>query len=86
MSSGQLSSQQTAQLSTLVQGCQKVLEDLDAKVKKYDSLGTHASGPGPKAGKVWKKLKWDQSEVDELRSRLTSNLTGLEVFYSGITR
>ncbi len=86
MSSGQLSSQQTAQLSTLVKGCQKVLEDLDAKVQKYDGLDTHASGPGAKTGKVWKKLKWDQNEVGELRSRLTSNITSLEVFYSGITR
>lgn len=86
MSSGQLSSQQTIQLSTLVKGCKQVLEDLDGKLKKYEGLDTHASSLGPKTGSLWKKLKWDQSEVDALRSRLISNNTSLEIFYSGLAR
>lgn len=86
VSNGQLSPQQIQQLSTLVEGCRKVLEDIDAKVKKYDSLDTHASGPGAKTEKVWKKLKWDQSEIDALRLRIISNITSLEAFNAGIAR
>ena len=63
-----------------------MLEDLDAKVKEYKSLDTHPSGLGPKTGKFWKKLKWDQNEADALRLRLISSTTGLEVFYSGVAR
>lgn len=63
-----------------------MLEDLDAKLEKYDSLDTHASGLGAKTEKVWKKLKWNQSEIDALRLRIISNITGLEAFNAGIAR
>ena len=86
MSSGQLSLQQITQLSNLVEGCRKVLEDLDSAVKKYGSLDTNASGLGPKTEKVWKKLKWDPRDVDALRLRLISNTTILDTFSSGIAR
>lgn len=86
ISSGQLSSQQTTQLSILVQGCQKVLHDLDTEVKKHEGLDMHGSGLGAKGKRLVKKVKWDQKGIDELRSRLISNISLLETFNVGIAR
>ena len=73
-------------LRTLVKGCQKALEDLDAMVDKYVKLSSGASGLRGKAQKISKKLDWNIKDVDSLRLRLISNTNMLEAFNSGITR
>ena len=81
-----LSTEQMVKLRTLVKGCQKALEDLDAMVDKYVKLSSGASGLRGKAQKISKKLDWNIKDVDSLRLRLISNTNMLEAFNSGITR
>lgn len=66
--------------------CRKVLEDLQTVLKKYLELDTTARTFHDKSRKVWKKLKWDQEDVKELRARIISSSTMLNSFYGQLTR
>ncbi|KAH7407613.1 ankyrin repeat-containing domain protein [Cadophora sp. MPI-SDFR-AT-0126] len=60
-------------LTTISNGCQSVLEDLQALVVKYHSLGS-------KSRRTWDRMKWGAKDISELRARLTSNTMLLNTF------
>ncbi|KUJ11878.1 ankyrin [Mollisia scopiformis] len=64
-----------ARLEIITGGCQSLLEDLQALVKKYESLGSQSK-------RTWDRLNWDAGEISELRARLTSNTVLLTAFMS----
>jgi len=64
-----LSQTKQERLKPVVDGCYRVLKDLDDLCKKYQSLGTQGR-------RVWDRMKWGTEDIAELRARLTSN-TGL---------
>lgn len=82
----QLDSEQLKKLSILTQGCREVLEDLDSVLRKNGSLNRQLSGLGSKTRKAWKGIKWDQKDIEELRSRIVSNISLLNLFNSSLAR
>ena len=70
-----LSVSEQCRLSALTKGCNGVLEDLQKLVSKYDRLGT-------KSRRTWDRLKYGQEDIQELRSRLTSNILLINTFWS----
>ncbi|RMZ91406.1 hypothetical protein DV736_g1357, partial [Chaetothyriales sp. CBS 134916] len=75
-----LSDQQKTELSEIVQGCRGVLEDLEKILDKYQELDPTTKGFTGRSRRVWKRLRWDQSDIDGFRSRVTSNISMLNVF------
>ena len=62
-----------ARLKTIGDGCQYVLDDLQALVDKYESLGTQSK-------RTWDRMNWGSEDISDIRSRLISNATMLTVF------
>lgn len=70
-----LSVAEKCRLSAITKGCNGVLEDLQKLVARYDRLGT-------KSRRTWDRLKFGQEDIQELRSRLTSNILLINTFWS----
>jgi len=67
-----LSSSTQDSLDKAAASCKSVLEDLQVLVEKYHSLGTSTK-------RSWDRLKWNTDKITELRTRLVSNVTMLNV-------
>jgi hypothetical protein len=61
-----LSTTKQERLKAVGDGCHYVLTDLDALLKKYQSLGTQSK-------RTWDRMRWGAEDIAELRARLTSN-------------
>ncbi|MCJ1288205.1 hypothetical protein MMC26_007560 [Xylographa opegraphella] len=71
----ELTPSREAGLKCIVNGCHKVLTDLETLVNKYESLGTQSK-------RTWDRMGWGFQDVTELRTRLTSNTVLLTAFMS----
>jgi peptidoglycan hydrolase CwlO-like protein len=69
----ELADAQQTQLDEITQGCRNVLEELEKTLDRYHEIDSSGKSFGEKSRRVWKRLKWDQKEIDGLRSRITSN-------------
>ena len=65
---------------TVLSGCQNVLEDLDALIEKYNSLGPMGTGQVLQRFKLSASLVLGTEDIATLRARLTSNTTLLTGF------
>jgi hypothetical protein len=81
-----LTSQQKQSLDEIAQGCHNVLEQLNKTLDKYQELDASARGINGKSRRVWKRLQWDQKDIDQFRSRITLNITAFGTFLGQITR
>jgi hypothetical protein len=64
-----LSTTKQERLKAVRDGCYQVLTDLDALLKKYQSLGTQNK-------RTWdplSRMRWGAEDIAQLRARLTSN-------------
>ena len=80
----ELSKERNANLSSLIQSTNDVLEEVVAALEKYEGLGRNPLTIGDKAEKAWKKIRWDQDAVEGFRSRIISNTMFLNTFNSSI--
>jgi uncharacterized protein YaaN involved in tellurite resistance len=78
--------QQKQSLDEIAQGCHNVLEQLNKTLDKYQELDSSAKGISGKLRKVWKRLQWDQKDIDQFRSRNTFNISAFGIFLGQITR
>jgi hypothetical protein len=53
---------------------------------KYGELETCGGSIRKKVKRVWKSLKWEPEDIQELRSRLVSNITLLNTLMGQISR
>lgn len=81
-----LTSQQQTELGEIVKHCQSILEELYEILKRFKELDPVAKGLDGKPRRVWKRFKWDQKDVNELRSRISSNILLLNTFLGRISR
>jgi hypothetical protein len=51
-----------------------LLNDLLARLDKYREIGTSSKSMAQRAKKAWKRLNWDQDDVQDFRGRLSLNL------------
>lgn len=86
LSQRDLTGQQNQTLDEIVQGCYNVLEELSKTLEKYQDLDSSAKGISGKSHKVWKRLQWDQKDLDQFRSRITLNISAFGTFLGHITR
>ncbi|KAH0562061.1 hypothetical protein GP486_003233 [Trichoglossum hirsutum] len=70
-----LSPEKQDRLKVVGDGCQRVLEDLQGLVNKYQKLGTQGR-------RTWDRMRWHVEDIAELRSRLTSNAVMLNTWIS----
>ncbi len=77
--------------AVILQGCLRLLSDLEKKLAEYKDLNSDYKGRDHNSAKrkfrvVWKRVTWSQSDVDELRSRIISNVTALNNFVGSLTK
>lgn len=70
-----LNAQQTFKVHEIVRACRDVLDDIRAPLDRNQILAYHALDWKSKARQAWSRIRWDQSEVDGWRARVTSNVT-----------
>lgn len=82
----QLSTQQEQQLHERRRDCEGVLKDLNDILDRNVSLGDQKTVMKDRKFHVaWKRLRWDQTEVQELRHRLHLSINGLNLFLQNLT-
>jgi hypothetical protein len=55
-------------------GCQSVLEELQRVLDKNTELKSEPATISKRINRVWKRLKWDQDYINELRDRISRNI------------
>lgn len=75
LSARELNDKQQSSLQGAKQGCTEVLLDLNKVAEKYSELDQAPKRFDEKIRRVWKRLKWEPEDVQQLRYRLTSNIT-----------
>ena len=81
-----LTSHQQTELGNVVKHCQSVLEELNEILIKFKELDPVAKGADGRPRRVWKRFRWDQKDIDELRSRILSNFLLLNTFLGQVSR
>ena len=81
-----LTDQQKTTLNGISQGCQHVLNDLNAHLDKYQEIVPVANGAHGRARRVWKRLRWEQNVINDFRQRIASNIQALTLFLTGINQ
>ena len=81
-----LTSQQKKDLDEIARGCHDVLNQLKEKLEKSHELDSKAKGANGKSRRVWKRFRWDQTEIDQFRNRVGLNITAFNTFLGRITR
>ena len=74
-----LSPDKKVQLELLCTSCRDILEDFDAMMTKYESLGF-------KSRRTWDRLRYDQGRVKELRDRMGVSIGLLNSFNLSLSR
>ena len=80
-----LSGKQVVDLQDNYHACKNLLNDLDMNLDKYQILDK--SGPtslSTKLRRMWKRLKWEPADIQELRVQLASNVFLLNAFLGSI--
>lgn len=67
---------QIEDVKEVIKGCRNVLQDLEAHLNKFRVLANDST-PGWKTQvrQAWKRIQWDQSEIDGFRSRIVSSIS-----------
>ena len=81
----ELTNQQRTELDGIVKGCCNVLKQLEKALDRYQELDSSPKSLGGKSRKVWKRFTWDQNDIDEFRSQITSNIMLFNTFLGRLT-
>jgi hypothetical protein len=81
-----LSNHQQTELGNVIKHSQSVLQELNKILTKFKELDPVAKGIDGKPRRVWKRFRWGQKEIDELRSRILSNILLLNTFLARVNR
>jgi hypothetical protein len=82
----ELTSQQNTELDDITGGCRNVLEELEKTLDGYQELDSTPKTLGGRSRRVWKRLRWDPKDIDEFRSRITSNIVLFNAFLGRVSR
>ncbi|KAG4441137.1 hypothetical protein IFR05_003358 [Cadophora sp. M221] len=73
-------------LEDIDKGCQNVLGKLQRILDKISELSSESGNFGKRIKRVWKRLNWKPEDIDELRSRISTNVGFLDAFNGRLTR
>ncbi|OOG00107.1 hypothetical protein ASPCADRAFT_204006, partial [Aspergillus carbonarius ITEM 5010] len=79
-----LNSQQKVKVLNVSHGCLDVLGELRGKLDGFQVLDNGATNIKGKARRVWKRLVWDQDEINSFRQRIISSLASLNLLIEKI--
>lgn len=63
-----------------------MLDELQRIVDKNSEVGSKCGSVSKRIKRVWKRLNWKLEDVDELRSRISTNIGFLYAFNGRLTR
>ncbi|KFZ02648.1 hypothetical protein V500_00038 [Pseudogymnoascus sp. VKM F-4518 (FW-2643)] len=84
LSGPDLDDQQEKELRDITNSCGDVLSELKKTLDKYSELKSGYAGAGTRAKRIWKRLKWEPDDIQELRSRIIVNVTLWNAFQGKI--
>jgi hypothetical protein len=68
--------EQVEEMEGFLQNCQDLLAELSLKLYNLQVLADDSSPDWKqKARRAWKRITWDQKEINEYRSTIVSNIT-----------
>ncbi|KAL1965282.1 hypothetical protein VTN77DRAFT_5884 [Rasamsonia byssochlamydoides] len=79
-----LNDQQQDEVNKISQGCRDVLNELEATLDKYQELDHTTVNIKGKAQWAWKRVKWDQTEINNYRLRIISNIESFNLLLGKI--
>jgi hypothetical protein len=82
----ELSADQKRDLEDIDKGCRNVLDELQRIVDKNSELGSEYGSVSKRIKRVWKRLSWKPEDINELRSRISTNIGLLNAFNGRLTR
>ncbi|KAJ6024087.1 hypothetical protein N7540_004884 [Penicillium herquei] len=73
-------------LNCLSRDCQNLLEELNGYLNKYQDLAPEHKSTGVKklTTRAWKRVRWDQQEIDVFRSRISTSISALNIVIAGL--
>ncbi|KIW18445.1 hypothetical protein PV08_02733 [Exophiala spinifera] len=80
-----LPGEEIAGFGEVIQSCKEVLKELEETLDKYQELDPTRRDFAGRSRRVWKRLRWDQKDIDRLRSRVTLNVSMLTTFLERIS-
>ncbi|KAE8165265.1 hypothetical protein BDV40DRAFT_297588 [Aspergillus tamarii] len=86
LSGKELSDSQKSELQTIADSCRCVLDEIYQKINIYRVLESDHSTGLRRVVRVWKRLKWEPDDIQDLRTRISSNISLLNAFNGRITR
>ncbi|KAB8225326.1 hypothetical protein BDV33DRAFT_231663 [Aspergillus novoparasiticus] len=86
LSGKELSDNQKSQLRAITDSCRCVCDEIYEKINIYRVLESDHSTGLRRVVRVWKRLKWEPDDIQDLRTRISSNISLLNAFNGRITR
>ncbi|KAJ5906798.1 uncharacterized protein N7473_003714 [Penicillium subrubescens] len=86
VSSKELDIKQQTELQGIAKSCRTVLSELENMIDTYRDLDGTGDTKRSIARRTWRRLKWEPSEIQELRQRIISNIALLDAFNGRMTR
>ena len=67
-------------VNQVIQSCGIVLRDLDSRLRKFQILAKDSTPDWTgKVRQAWKRIRWDQAEINNFRARIVSNISLLNL-------
>ncbi|KAE8331625.1 hypothetical protein BDV39DRAFT_189592 [Aspergillus sergii] len=82
----ELSDNQKSELRAITDSCRCVCDEIYEKINIYRVLESDHSTGLRRVVRVWKRLKWEPDDIQDLRTRISSNISLLNAFNGRITR
>lgn len=81
-----LTDDQIARLQNPTDSCRALIVDLEQLLDCSQELRKDGGKPGGRARRVWKRLEWDEKDVDDFRDRLNLAVNAFNLFLNSISR
>lgn len=81
-----LPGQKRQRLNEISQDCHGALNELQGILNKYQEIQPRSKGLEGISRRAWKRLQWDQDEIDGAQERIHRSISAFDFFFSGLTR
>lgn len=81
-----LPGQKKQRLNEISRDCHDALDELQGILNKYQEIEPKSKGLEGISRRAWKRLQWDQNEIDGAQERIHRSISAFDFFLSGLTR
>ncbi|KAJ5638592.1 hypothetical protein N7528_000982 [Penicillium herquei] len=73
-------------LNSLSRDCRSLLEELNGYLNRYQELAPEQKSSGVRrvTTRAWKRVRWDQQEIDVFRSRISTSISALNIVIAAL--